>query len=128
MVTSQNNIRKDDDIKTLTKMKSGIYPEEYWERMYSQNVILPESTLDSREFNFKHWDAFEKLNKTPIVVYNLVKGKAENVNISCIRAPSKKILSKYKSNPSCHMLMLSNTHVVYIPDIVRYMNNVLHIN
>ena len=45
--------------------------------------------------------------------------------VACVRAPTRQTLQKF-SKPPCHLLMMSPTHVAYIPDIEDYLNKVFH--
>ena len=89
-----------------------------------EDVRLPTLSMENGEFTMKNWKDLEKLNKQPIVVYNMEKRKGKKVHLTCIVAPSKKVLEKYKDVPTCHLIMLNSSHIAYIPDINSYMRNI----
>ena len=83
------------------------------------------------EFNNLHFSELEEANNIPIIVYMLKKEKTYDENDSvrhklhCIRVPSLNTFKKYNFQNICHLLMLSPTHLCYIPDIEKYMKNTL---
>ena len=89
-----------------------------------QPVNIP-SQLFSQGLTLKDFGKLEYLNKVPIAVYHLTKCKIdpEGVYINTLRAPKTNILKKYDT-PVCHLLMISDDHVVYIPSIEKFMQSV----
>ena len=45
--------------------------------------------------------------------------------VACIRAPSKQTLRKY-TRPPCHLIMMTPTHLAYIPDIEDFLCMAFH--
>ena len=64
--------------------------------MNQQKVVFPAESVNSGYFYASQWKKLQKLNNIPIVVYHLEKSiqNKEDVNISCIFAPSQATLKK----------------------------------
>ena len=122
MLNSMEDSMREDYQKKLVAKSSGCYETEIWDKMYMQSVNLPEECIENEEFTLKHFKQLEKLNKIPIVVYNLEKRKGDKINIDCILAPSKQVLDKYVGVEICYLLMINKNHVCLIPDIQKYLH------
>ena len=110
-------------VKELTRDKERL-PANFWYDMHREDAILPEECKRTGNFALKHFKKMEQLNKTPIALYNMEKAKGDKVTISCILAPSKKILEEFKDTPTCHLLMITDDHVAFIPDMDNYMKSI----
>ena len=126
MLTSLDNETREEYEKYLTSRRSGCYFSIYWEKMFEQNEVLPNEFMENDEFTIKNFKQLERLNGFPIAVYNLQKNKGDGVYLECIVAPTKHILKKFKNVEICHLLMINDTHVCYIPNMKRYMRSIFH--
>ena len=115
-----DEILRKDVLKKLTR-KSAVYHKQYWEKMALENIELPQECEQGGNLVLKYLKKEEKLNEISIALYTLENVRGNNVTISCIMTPGKKILEKYKDKPVCHLLMITDNHVAYIPDMREYM-------
>ena len=126
------NVRKQMDEeerkRVITELRTSVnhsaFSAETVNALVSTSVFFPKATME-KGVTMHHWRRMETANKVPIAVYNLTSAdNKEDVHISCIRAPSKKIVAKYSNTPICHILLISKDHCVYIPDFQMYMKTV----
>merc|ERR1711873_281090 len=98
----------------------GYYPIDYWEQMAAESVQMPPDVRQTGDFSLKHFKQLEKLNDFPIAVYNLEQGEEEGAaSISCLLAPDKQLVEG--GLPICNLLMISPSHVAFVPNFKRYM-------
>ena len=120
-----NRPDKVDIINNLLSFQSfDDYSVEAKFALSKQPVNIPDQ-LFSHGLTLKDFGKLEYLNKVPIAVYHLTKCKIDpkGVYINTLRAPKINILKKYDT-PVCHLLMISDDHVVYIPSMENFMQSV----
>ena len=139
---------RDEIIEGLTGNQSPLrYTRVIREALLKQHIVVPD-TLRDKGITIRDIKKLEKANEVPIVVYYLdytatrkqrktreqaMKTIIESggdpydadhymhdVSLTCIRAPTQKILTNY-TKPPCHLLMIGPKHVCYIPNIQEYM-------
>ena len=123
LLTDINNPDRVDHLAHLTMKRDGKISKEYWTKLRKYEVLLPNASILTGEFNFNHWTDLEKANRVPLAIHILKKSTGK-VNIECIRAPSQKIIQEFSQRDICHLLMLNESHVCYIPDMSKYMEKV----
>ena len=122
LLTDTNNPDRANDFNYLTKNKCGKIDKIHWAKLRKYKVLLPKASIVTGEFNFNHWTDLEKANRVPLAIHILKSQKSTGkVNIECIRAPSQKIMQEFSPRDICHLLMLNESHVCYIPDMSKYM-------
>ena len=107
--------------KLLTIQDAYKYGKNTEQALVEQHVKIPKN-LFSKGITLKDFGQLESVNKLPIAVYYLTKCKIDpkGVYINTLRAPKRSKLEKYNT-PVCHLLMLSDDHVAYIPNMEEYM-------
>merc|ERR1739842_164234 len=139
---------REEIIEALTGKQSPLcYTRPIRQSLLQQAIVVPDMLRDEG-MTIRDMGELEKSNEVPIVVYYLdytatpkqrktreqaIKTKAKrggdpydpdhymhDVSLTCIRAPSQKILSRY-DKPPCHLLMIGPRHVCYIPNIQAFM-------
>ena len=123
----ENKTEKKEALTHMCKKRNGSFDPKYTNAMNQQTVKFPTECENTGNFFASQWRKIQELNKLPICVYALEKSivNKENVNISCIYAPSQLTLKKYETKPICHLLQSSKTHVMYIPDIQSFFKQIL---
>ena len=131
---------KDEVIGKLKGTQTAkLYSRKIRQALLQQAIVVPD-TLRDNGITIRDMKKLEKANEVPIVVYyldytatrkqrktreqamktNAKRGEDPYVTLTCIRAPSQKILSRY-TKPPCHLLMIGPKHVCYIPNIQEFM-------
>ena len=131
MLTDPSNANRKNEQDLLEKSWTGQYSFELYNKLYKYKVSLPPACTSTGNFSNHHFADLEKANKLPIILYQLVKQKKHvknqdvRYNLHCIRTPSPDTLKLYGFKNVCHLLMVSDSHVCYIPNIKKYLNNAL---
>ena len=118
------NIKQQVMKNLLTSESDRGYDALSRQMLLSQQVNMPDSV------SLKNMGVLESRSECPIIVYYIHKRfyRGEVVySLSCVRVPKRAALQKY-TRPPCHLVMLTRSHVAYVPDIVAYLGLVFRDN
>ena len=125
----------------------------YSEVLLNQKIEIPHCLKD-KGCTIRDLKHIERANSIPICLYYLdylsspkerkkllqrkkdVKNSGANllddehytddVTICCVRAPSKKLMNKYKDKKICNLLLIGDKHVAYVPEMHEFLYTIFN--